>query len=205
MCKFRYPVLSPIRILLFLACGLFTSPVFFSELYDIKWFPIIYFFGAYFIFLNFPCIVEILHGAPTYYQDLMIVEKNISNKTFQKVYTVVMSFLFAVIVSLLAEYILIQGIEDKSYSDIIAIVGSNILVFMKIQSGVGKVLLTVFKSASEEQFFREVVERMSTGDIQIEISDLSSQKSDEPTDFEVTLTDQDSYTDETNSMCVINI
>lgn len=135
----------------------------------------------------------------------MIVEKNISNKTFQKVYTVVMSFLFAVIVSLLAEYILIQGVEDKSYSDIIAIVGSNILVFMKIQSGVGKVLLTLFKSASEEQFFREVVERMSTGDIQIEISDLSSQKSDELTDLEVTLTDHDSYTDETNSMCVINI
>lgn len=163
MCVFglRYDLRSPIRLLLPVAGTLFVTPFVYPIFYNVIWFPILYFFASYFTFLNFPCIVETLHKKPMYFEDLTIVKKSVSDKTFQKVYTVIMSFMLALVFGIVSDYVLLQGIHKKSLADIIGIVGANVLVFMKVQNEIGRLLVSICHSAKDSDSLRNVIGRIS--------------------------------------------
>lgn len=158
MFKLRYKLCSPIRVLLPLSGVLFATPYVITETYDVVWFPILYFLASYCVFLNFPCMVEMLHKKPLYFEDLIIIRKNISDNTFQNLYTIIMSFVYAVLFGILSDYVLLEQIHTKSVADIVGTIGANILVFIKVQNELGKQLVTVCNIAKNNSSIRNVFE-----------------------------------------------
>jgi hypothetical protein len=106
-------------------------------------FPIFIFFSSYFFFINFPKLGEILHCKPTYVSDLIITSDGVDDHTFKKTYTVIMNFILAILFSIFAEYIIIQGVDDKQMIEIFAIIGGNLSLYMKTQNAIGKIILSV--------------------------------------------------------------
>ena len=140
---FHYSACSPIRLLLPISAIFMTLPcVFREELMNYYTFPIFYFFGSYFFFLNFPIIGEILHGKPVYIEDLILsTEEKVDDDSFKKSYAVIMNFILAVLFAIFSEYIIIQGVRDKPVIEIFAIIGGNWSLYMKAQNTIGKILL----------------------------------------------------------------
>ena len=112
MCKLRYKLLSPIRLLLPVSVVLFVVPVVVEELMNYFIFPVFYFFGAYFFFLNFPSIAEKLHKQPVYLEDLVIARGGELDRSFQNYYNVIMNFTLAVLLAAFADYIIIEGVRE---------------------------------------------------------------------------------------------
>lgn len=137
-----YPLLSPIRLLLpFAAIFMILPCIFKKELMNYFAFPIFYFFGSYFIFINFPSIPQVLYSKPTYIDDLVIVNNKQSDESFKKIYTVVMSFILAILFAVFSEYIIIQGVNDRPIIELLGIIGGNLGLYMKAQVFVGKITM----------------------------------------------------------------
>ena len=135
---------SPLRLLLPISAVFLALPcVFKTELMNFYSFPIFYFFGSYFFFLNFPRIGELLHGKPTYVEDLVLTTDGIDDDTFKKTYAVIMNFILAILFAVFSEYIIIQGVQDKPMIEFFAIIGGNMSLYMKAQNTVGKIILGV--------------------------------------------------------------
>ena len=159
----RYDTCSPLRLLLPISAVFLALPcVFKTELMNFYAFPIFYFFGSYFFFLNFPKIGEILHRKPTYVDDLVLTTDGIDDDTFKKTYTVIMNFILASLFAIFSEYIIIQGIRDKPMIELFAIVGGNWSLYMKAQNTVGKITLGICHCMKKKEVRRR---RMSSVDI----------------------------------------
>ena len=141
ICKTRYNLLAPIRILLPISAASFVLPLAIPSIYNIIYFPIIYFVGAYALFLNFPCIAETLHRRPLYFEDLAVSVKGKQIDVFQNRYSIVMNFLIAVIFTAVAEYAFIKGFEGQSLAQVLGTIGGNFCLFLNIQESVGKKLI----------------------------------------------------------------
>lgn len=142
----RYRLLSPIRILLPISVVFFVLPIIFKDLFlNIITIPLFYFFGSYFIFLNFPFISESLHKKPIYVEDLILRQPEIHENdiTFQRLYSIIMNIVLAGLFSLFSEYVIIQGIHDKPILELLGIIGGNFTLYFKVQNSAGKVLLYV--------------------------------------------------------------
>jgi hypothetical protein len=173
-CKTYYPVCSPIRILLIISFILLISPFVFSELYNIIYVPILYFFSSYFIFLNFPYAIESLQSKPLYIEDLILENKE---NSFKYVYNILMSFILALIVAGIAEYIFLQGIDDKPISEVLAILWGNISLFIKIQDVIGKIMVNLCFTIKNNEKIQNIVKRISSSnDTQINIVDIEINK-----------------------------
>jgi hypothetical protein len=116
--------------------------------------PACYFFGAYFFFLNFPRIAEVLHQKPIYLEDLTIAQGGILDRKFQGMYSIAMNFILAVLFSSFAEYVIIQGVREKPIVEIMAIVGGNLSLYMKTQNMVGKFLITICHCMKEKEVIK---------------------------------------------------
>ena len=142
MAFLHYGILSPIRLLLVLSAVFLIIPcIFKNELMNYYSFPVFYFFGSYFFFINFPIIGETMHGKPTYVEDLVVTMNGINDHSFKKKYSVIMNFVLALLFSMFAEYIIIQGIKERSIIEILGIIGGNLSLYMKTQNTMGKFLL----------------------------------------------------------------
>jgi hypothetical protein len=130
-------------------------------------FPFFYFTASYIIFLNFPCISESMHRKPVYYEDLTINREGVENNTFQRVYSIVMNFILAIIFSAVSEYVIIQGVDDKPLAEITAVVGGNIFLFVKIQDAVGKVLLYMCFYIKDNKRISDTLTDSMNSDIQL--------------------------------------
>jgi len=137
---------------------LFILPIVVEELYSVVWVPILYFFASYFLFLNFPCVAESLHKTPIYFEDLKIVEKDVTHDTFQKAYSIIMNFILSIIVGFVADYVIINGIRDKSIIEIFAIIGGNLFLFFKIQSQAGRILISACHYFKDNKVVRESID-----------------------------------------------
>ena len=176
LCKLRYAVTHPIRLLLPLAIVLNIIPIFVEDIYQSYFlFPIFYFFGSYFILLNFPCIVESLHKSPKYFEDLIVQNDNLDDNTFQRIYTIVMNLLLAIVFAALADYVIIQGVEDKSFVELSALIGGNVFLFMKIQNQTGKILVSIFYTCRENKKIREQLKNtLPPENIEIEMKEIEN-------------------------------
>lgn len=151
---FQYDWYSPIRILLPVAIILFVLPPTLPEtLMNYFAFPIFYFFGSYFIFLNFPGIARSLQHKPLYIEDLVIT-KGVKDETFKQIYNVFMDFILAILFAVAAESVAIQGIEDRKTVEIIALIGGTYSFYIKMQDMVGKYLLKLCHCIKEIDVYR---------------------------------------------------
>jgi len=168
MSLFRYDIFSPIRLLLIVSLVFLTIPYIFREfLFNTYSFPIFYFFGSYYIFINFPIIGETLHEKPTYIEDLVMSTNGIDDHSFKKKYSVIMNFILALLFSLFAEYVIVQGIEKRPIIEILGIIGGNLSLYMKTQNTIGKILLTFYSFMKTKEISR--LSRINSPIVKIQI------------------------------------
>jgi hypothetical protein len=151
---FRYKFCEPVRILLLVSATFLSLPcIFRDELMNFYTIPIFYFFGSYFFFINFPKIGEVLHGKPTYVEDLVLSYHGNANNTFKKMYAAFMNFLLAILFAAFSEYIIIRGIRQKPLLEVFAIIGGNLRFYMIAQNWGGKALVFIcnFRKSQEEK------------------------------------------------------
>ena len=161
-CKF----FAPIRWLLPLAVVLFALPFVFKENLMFATVPLFYFLGLYFILLNFPKITESINKKPLYIEDLKD-EIYGENSKFYYSYVVLMNFILAALFAGLAEYVLVKGLKNKPVAEILAVVGGNISLYMKIQHSSGKIILKICNCCKNYMLKKQNVE--------IEMVDIESQ------------------------------
>lgn len=168
--KLEYPIFSYIRLLLPCSVILFVSPPLFkTQMMNIYCICIFYFFGSYFVFINFPSLPEILHSKPTYVEDL-VIEGTINDETFKQLYNVVMCFFLSALVGFFSSYIIIQGVDNLSLFELLGIIGGNIGLYMKVQGIIGKILLLIFYCFKEKKIQKNKRKESSEISIELEIS-----------------------------------
>lgn len=116
--------------------------------------PIFFFFGSYFFFLNFPSIAEKLHQQPLYLEDLVMARGGQLDRTFQRWYSVIMNFILALLFAAFADYVILKGVRTMPVTQMLAIIGGNISLYMKTQDSVGKALLSIMhmlKTSEEDK------------------------------------------------------
>ena len=137
-------------------------PFFFQDyLIHYLWFPLLYLFGSFIIFFNFPVLVEYTHNKPLYLEDLTIQETD--NNKFRKIYIITMTFLLSILVSGISEYIIINGIRNKPIIELLGIIGGNISIYLNVQNVTGKILLKFFYFLKQREIERR--KRSSSDDI----------------------------------------
>jgi hypothetical protein len=158
MIKLRYSICSPIRLMLPVAGALLTVPCILTEVRTVLWLPFFLLFPSYFILLNFPSIAESLHSRPVYFEDLTIVAKGAGGgATFQKIYTILMNIILAIVFTGIAEYTILKGFENQSFAEILGTVGGNIALFSNIQNYIGRKLISLCYTLKSDEGIRDQV------------------------------------------------
>jgi hypothetical protein len=105
--------------------------------------PTFYFIGLYIVLVNFPVIAESLHQKPLYLEDLEILqeESEVPDQTFRRAYRLLMNFILAALFAAIAEYVILQGVHNKSVVEVVAIVGGNLSVYYETQSFIGRLII----------------------------------------------------------------
>jgi hypothetical protein len=133
--------------------------------------PIFFFFGSYFFFLNFPNIGEVLHKRPLYIEDLVMDKGNSIDEYFKVSHGVIMNFILAMLFAVFSEYLIVQGINDKHIVEVMAVVGGNMILYVKIQNAVGKLLLVTCHYLKRK---REAAQILKLQDIEMTHSELEN-------------------------------
>ena len=159
MSCFRYRIVSPIRLLLPVSGALFVLPFIFEKDLLYTTLPLLYFLALYFFLLNFPGIAESLHRKPLYLEDLEIarLDSGTPDNSFQRIYSIIMNFLLAVLFAGLAEYIILQDIKDKPIVEVAAIIGGNLGLYYKIQGIMGKIMIGLCHLAKMKELRRREI------------------------------------------------
>jgi hypothetical protein len=158
MIKLRYSVCSPIRLMLPAAGALLTVPFLVRDVRTVFWLPFFLLFPSYFILLNFPSIAESLHTRPVHFEDLTIVAKGVGGDvTFQKIYTILMNIILAIVFTGIAEYTILKGFENQSFAEILGTIGGNIALFSSIQNYIGRKLISLCYTLKSDDAIRDQV------------------------------------------------
>jgi hypothetical protein len=115
-------------------------PFFLEEVRNVIWIAVLYFVGSLFLLLNFPALSLAPQSKPFYITDLV---ENENDRRFVAVYEVLMIIAMSGMMSAFADYIYLRDMTNKSATEILAIIGGNITVYLKIQSITGKIMLKV--------------------------------------------------------------
>jgi len=117
------------RILLPFSIGLMALPFFLEEVRNVIWIAVLYFVGSLFLLLNFPALSLAPQSKPFYITDLV---ENENDRRFVAVYEVLMIIAMSGMMSAFADYIYLRDMTNKSATEILAIIGGNITVYLKI-------------------------------------------------------------------------
>jgi len=126
------------RALIPIGLASLVLPIVLTELRNVMWVAVLYFLGSFCILLNFPSLSITLHSKPLYVEDL-IDERN--DDKFKMVYEVLMIFLMSTMIGGFAEYIFLRNLPDRSPVEIVAILGGNLTIYLKIQNITGQIML----------------------------------------------------------------
>lgn len=152
----------PIRLLLPVAGTLIALPIAIPDKFNIYLLtPIFYFFGTLFICINFPRMGEIMHERPIYLEDLSLASGSQRDK-FKNIYSGIMTVTLALLFALFSEYVLSQDIFRKPVVEILAVIGGNLMLYIKAQHFVGKILITMCHCIKEREEERVSGNRMPT-------------------------------------------
>ncbi len=128
------------RLLLPFAIGFVALPFFLEMFRNVIWIAVLYFTGSLLILLNFPSLSIYPHSKPFYISDFI---KEDNDRRFVAVYKVFMILVMSGMASAFADYIFMREITKKSVTEIMAIIGGNMAIYLKIQSITGKIMLKV--------------------------------------------------------------
>lgn len=166
----RYKVISPVRLLLPISVVFLILPWCYDELLTVYTFPIFYFFAPYFILINFPSFGEILHGKPTYVEDLVMDTGTIDDHWFFRFYNNMMTLILSVLSSGFAFNFIIHNIHKRPIIEILAIIGGNLSLYNKVQNYIGKGLLFFCHSWKIHQL-NEINKRKMSDEVELNQTD----------------------------------
>lgn len=192
-----------LKYLLPISAFLLISPLIFPEqLVNYITLPIFYFFGMFFLLINFRQVGEFLYRKPIYLDDLVVEHRMIrlqnptiftgiyNDNTLQLTYGVVMNFILAFLFALFSEYIVVKDVRRLPIIEIFGIIGGNLSLYFRVQSIVGKVIIKIFhifkeRIEKERNLIKEESEKKDNimpDDIEdnIELTIITSQETKDP-------------------------
>ena len=106
------------------------------------------------ILLNFPKILHILHARKTTIEDLHDVRsknKKIKNR-FIVLFEISLTFMLTIVVALVIDYYLNKiSLSNLSSFEILGVIGGILSLISKIESSIGKFLLSILKKYREQE------------------------------------------------------
>ena len=150
-CKFKCK-----RLLIIPGITCWVLPFCVIELRVLAWIALLYFLGSFMLLVNFPYFSTMLQSRPIYYEDLRISDDtDTPDDRFKLVYEMVMIFFLSLLIGAMADYVYLNG-DNLSPIEFVGIVGGNLSVYLRIQNGVGKVLLKFCYFIKHRQESREL-------------------------------------------------
>jgi hypothetical protein len=195
--------MDKLKYLLPISAFLLISPLVFpDQLVNYITLPIFYFFGMFFLLINFRQVGEFLYRKPIYLEDLVVEQRMIrlqnpsiftgvyNDNTLQLTYGVVMNFILAFLFALFSEYIVVKDVRQLPIIEIFGIIGGNLSLYFRIQSIVGKIIIKIFhifkkKLEKDRENLKEQssIETVMTDD-NIELTIIASENDTKDSDSE---------------------
>ena len=126
-----------------------------EEVRNFMYLPIVFSFGSFIIFWNFPFLVYESASRPLYYEDIFIDEKKLPNyeisdelkNKFKNILLWVLVITNSLLVGALSDYWLFKSTEvnKSNYIEIIGMTGGIIKIFQIVNNGVAKIMLKIVK------------------------------------------------------------
>lgn len=126
-----------------------------EEVRNFMYLPIVFSFGSFIIFWNFPFLVYESASRPLYYEDIFIDEKKLPNyeisdelkNKFKSILLWVLIITNSLLVGALSDYWLFKSTEvnKSNYIEIIGMTGGIIKIFQIVNNGVAKIMLKIVK------------------------------------------------------------
>lgn len=154
-----------------------------EEVRNFMYLPIVFSFGSFILFWNFPFLVYESASRPLYYEDIFIDEKKLPNyeiseelKTkFKNILLWVLIITNSLLVGALSDYWLFKSTEvnKSNYIEIIGMTGGIIKIFQIVNNGVAKIMLKLVKDkikrendlvqSKENQTIKEIIDLKTIG------------------------------------------
>lgn len=124
------------HLLLCLSCVFFSIPIIIEETRNLISIGMLYFFGMFFILLNFPCISIFLTSKPHYIEDL-------DNQKYREFCIILQNVFLSILFGVIIDIFYLNKLHTRSVLENLAIVGGNMALIFKIQNFCSKLLLIV--------------------------------------------------------------
>lgn len=127
--------------------------VFIKDVRNFMYFPIVFTFGFFVFFWNFPRLVYYTNSKPIYYEDLFLDKKRLPNynltqqakEKFECIFKWTLIISNSILMGLLSDYWLYKTNDLSNYFQIIGISGGVLKIFQLINSLLGKIIIKIIK------------------------------------------------------------
>lgn len=140
--------------------GIF-SLLYFEEVRNFTYLPLVFSFGSFIIFWNFPQLVYETASRPLYYEDIFIDEKKLPNYDvsdelkikFKNILLRVLIITNSLLVGGLSDYWLYKttAVEMANYMEIIGMTGGIIKIFQIINNVIAKIMLKIVREKIKKE------------------------------------------------------
>lgn len=124
-----------------------------EEIRNLYYFPIVFTFGFFVLFWNFPWLVYFTNLKPTYYEDLFINEKQVDDyylsdkvkKKFDSIFLWTLIVMNSLLMGALSDYWLYK--TDISLTDwqLLGVTGGILKLFQSVNTILGQIMISVIK------------------------------------------------------------
>ena len=148
--------------------GVFALSIF-EEVRNFYYFPIVFTFGFFILFWNFPSLVYYTNTQPIYYEDLFVDKKKLPNynvpehikNKFECIFDWTLITTSSLAMGLLADYWLYKTNNSNTVFEVLGVTGGILKLFQLINNMVGKVMLKIIKfklKKEKEKYRRKILE-----------------------------------------------
>ena len=135
--------------------------LYFEEVRNFTYLPLVFSFGSFIIFWNFPQLVYETASRPLYYEDIFIDEKKLPNydvsielkNKFKNILLRVLIITNSLLVGGLSDYWLYKtsGVKMANYMEIIGMTGGIIKIFQIINNVIAKIMLKIVREKVKQE------------------------------------------------------
>lgn len=182
MCKIKRK--CPIKRYFIPLVGIFFLGLF-DEVRNFYYFPLIFTFGFFILFWNFPYLVYYTNTQPTYYEDLFLKKKQQTynvpyqvKEKFECIFKWTIIITSSLTMGFLADYWLYKTTNMESIFEILGVTGGILKLFQFINNIIGKILIKIIKYVlkSEISKYRETINKTKETSQQISLEMKSIEK-----------------------------
>lgn len=138
-----------------------------DEIRNFYYFPIVFTFGFFILFWNFPNLVYYTNSQPIYYEDLFINKRKLPNHNvpekikvkFQCIFDWTLILTSSITMGCLADYWLYKTNSVSSIFEILGITGGILKLFQLVNNLIGKIMIKVIRCSirKEKEKYADVI------------------------------------------------